>query len=192
MKEPYFPSPAQTNQPRMTEQTAHTYPWAVQPDAERWIAKAARSPGDVAACLVGSVALRSTARKIGRVVCEPHATVIAAGLVATLAEQQDLPAVAPDIAYLTGDEARSSAAIVAYEVDACLPFDLRRVKAALRQRRWGRPEIKRRGIAELHPESLRKRLCVNRDECGVLLLMPHDGQVVAVLVIRYAGNSVKR
>ena len=163
----------------------------------------ARNPGKRAATILdsaGRVACRVVdqpegafaqpplARSLGKLLCEPHACVIAAGLVAALAEQHGLSAVAPKVAYLTADEIEPNPALAIFEVDACLPFDVRKVKAALRVRCWGRLEIKRRGVPSrtgaLDPKLLRKRLRVDGDEAGVLLLMPWREHVVAVLARR--------
>jgi hypothetical protein len=164
---------------------------ALTRDAGRRMATILDATGVVARRVVDSPtspALTPLAAAMGRFLYEPHACVIAAGLVATLADQSGLSAVAPDVAYLTGDVVAAHAALAVFEIDAWLPFDLRKVQAALRQRRWGQLEIKRRGIAdrrhELTPEALRKRLRVKGDEAGVLILMPRDAQIVAVLARR--------
>lgn len=154
----------------------------------RHVATLLDAEGHPAAQVVGTIEPVSVASAIGGYLFEPHACVIAAGLVGALGRQHALSAVAADVAYLTGDAAVPSAAMSAFERIATMPFDLRRVKAELRNRQWGQLEIKRRMIPEgmhgLKPETLRKRLSVDGDRAGVLFLFPRQGQVVATLAQR--------
>lgn len=123
--------------------------------------------------------------RLGRYVFEPDAAVLAAGLCGALAAEHHLLAVAPKIAYLTGDAPLDDPALAAFEVLDVLPLDTRRLKAWLRQRQIGRLEIKKRGVTH-EPEQLRRQLRVPGDEAAVLLLAPLALGVSAILAKRVA------
>lgn len=126
-----------------------------------------------------------TAVTLGRYVFEPDPAVLAAGLTGELAGACNLARLAPDVAYLTGDVAVANDLLAAFEVRAELPFDMRRVKALLRERGWGRLEVKKRGV-DIDPEQVRKRLRVDGDEPITLLLSRRGHSVQAILARRLA------
>ncbi len=125
---------------------------------------------------------------VGRFIFEPHAAVLAAGLGGELASEHGLSAVAAGVAYLTGDAPLRDPALAAFEVDEVLPFDVRRVKAALRQRGIGRLEVKKRGVAD-DPAVVAQRLRVKGEKSAVLILSPFAGRVVAVLARRVKSEE---
>jgi SAM-dependent methyltransferase len=88
---------------------------------------------------------------------EPDGAVVRAGLVGEVAVAIGAHLVDPAIAYLTTDDAVASPFTTAYEVDAVLPFQLKRLRAALRERGAGDVVVKKRGSA-VDPEDLRRRL----------------------------------
>ena len=119
----------------------------------------------------------------GRYLAEPDAAVLAAGLVAALAAEHGLAAIAPGAVYLTGDRATADPALAWFEIVESLPFDIRRLKSLLRQRGIGRLEIKKRGV-NLDPERLRRQLVLLGDNQATLFLARRGRSVTAVLAQR--------
>lgn len=120
---------------------------------------------------------------IGPFLYEPDPAIIAGRLVGAVASRYELKALAPGVAYLTGDGRVADRMLAGFEVLAAMPFDEKRVKAALRSRRAGPVEVKKRGV-EMDPESLRRRLQVDGDETVTLILTPFEGNVMAILARR--------
>ncbi|GGO55720.1 methyltransferase [Streptomyces daqingensis] len=94
---------------------------------------------------------------VGRYLYEPDGAVIRAHLVAEVAEELDGRLIDPTIAYVTGDEARSTPYATGYEITDVLPFNLKRLRAVLRERGVGVVAVKKRGSA-VDPAELRKKL----------------------------------
>jgi len=160
-----------------------------------WHGNLAQNPGQRAATLidarggirrvVGQAGTESEGSQlIGRYLYEPHAAVLAAGLSGALSETYALKPIAPRVAYLTGDQAIDDPAIDGFEVLEMLPFDLKRLIALLTERNVGRVEVKKRGV-DVDPlsvqKTLQKKLPASADEIAVILLMPREKQVIAVL-----------
>ena len=74
-----------------------------------------------------------------------------------------------------------------FEVDAVLPFDLKRVKRALVERNVGRLEIKKRAV-DIVPEALMKKLKLKGDNQAVLFLFPMGRHITAVIAKRAETN----
>jgi hypothetical protein len=125
----------------------------------------------------------NVASSIGRFVYEPHASVLAADLWRDLASQRGLAAVGPSIPYLTADGELDDSLLARFEVVEVYPFDKKRLKAALRTRRAGRLEVKKRGV-EVEPETLRKQLTVDGDEAFTLIVTRHVHKTIAILARR--------
>jgi hypothetical protein len=121
----------------------------------------------------------------GRFAYEPDAAVLAARLTGALAQAHGLAAAAPPVAYLTSDVQVRNMALAAFEVQAVMPFDLRRVKAFLREGRYGRLEVKKRGVS-IDPEKVRQQLRVPGDESISLLIAPGKRGTEAILARRQA------
>jgi len=160
-----------------------------------WFGELARRPGRRAATVIGVApasnrtveerldALPPEITSVGRYLFEPDAAVLVAGLIPTLCVELGLTAIAPEIAYLTGDHPISDAIIQSFAVTDVLPFDLKRVKALLRERGIGRLEVKKRGVPH-DPEQLRRQLRVPGDKKGTLLLTRVRGAVTAIVASR--------
>jgi len=123
------------------------------------------------------------AGSLGEYVYEPDTAVLAAGLTATLAAEHQLAAIAPSIAYLTGDRPIADAALACFRIDEVLRFDVRQLRGALRQRQIGRLEIKKRGVA-CEPERLRRELKLAGDATATLVVLPIRGRPTAILAQR--------
>ena len=100
---------------------------------------------DEARTIVGtSDVVLPIAPRLGRYVFEPDAAVLAAGLEGTLAAEWSLAAIAPSVAYWTGDKPVADPAVACFEVEESLPFRVKTLKPLLRARGVGRLEIKQR------------------------------------------------
>jgi hypothetical protein len=165
-----------------------------------WFGALARHPGRrVASALGGPESAPVTvvglpdqtvppAVQVGRYVYEPHAAILAAGLSGALADRHDLTRVSPDCGYLTGDRLIRDPAMAAFELSDVFPFDVKRLKAALRERRIGCLEVKKRGVAVDIP-ALQRQLRVPGEEQRVLLLTRFRGRAVAMLARRVAAKE---
>ncbi|MFE0249626.1 SAM-dependent methyltransferase [Streptomyces sp. NPDC059010] len=96
-------------------------------------------------------------RSVGRYLYEPDGAVIRAHLVAEVADQLDGGLVDATIAYVTADELRATPYAAAYEITDQLPFNVKKLKALLRERQVGVLTVKKRGSA-VEPEELRKKV----------------------------------
>ncbi|MFJ7076080.1 methyltransferase domain-containing protein [Streptomyces sp. NPDC098781] len=96
-------------------------------------------------------------RPVGRYLYEPDGAVIRAHLVAEVAEHLDGGLIDATIAYVTADEPRQTPYATAYEITDRLPFNVKKLKALLREREVGILTVKKRGSA-VEPEELRKKV----------------------------------
>ncbi|WP_199239367.1 methyltransferase domain-containing protein [Streptomyces sp. ICBB 8177] len=95
---------------------------------------------------------------VGRYLYEPDGAVIRAHLVAEVAERLGGARLIDEtIAYVTSDTLRPTPYATAYEITDVLPFNLKRLKALLRERQVGTLTVKKRGSA-VEPEELRRRI----------------------------------
>ncbi len=120
-------------------------------------------------------------RPVGRFLHEPDGAVIRAGLVTAVAAAVDGGLVDEHIAWVTSDEEAATPFARSYEVLEELPFREKPLRAALRERRIGSLEIKKRGV-QVVPEELRKRLALHGDERGTLVMTRVAGKGTALLV----------
>nr|WP_240968675.1 class I SAM-dependent methyltransferase [Streptomyces sp. HNM0575] len=106
---------------------------------------------------------------VGRYLYEPDGAVVRAHLVAEVAEELGGRLVDPTIAYVTCDEAHFSPYATGYEITDVMPFQLKRLRALLRERGVGVAAVKKRGSA-VDPAELRKKLRLEGPhECTVFL-----------------------
>ncbi|MGW1002299.1 THUMP-like domain-containing protein [Streptomyces sp. NPDC002520] len=96
-------------------------------------------------------------RPVGRYLYEPDGAVIRAHLVAEVAEQVGGGLLDATIAYVTADELRPTPYASAYEITDRLPFNVKKLKALLREREVGTLTVKKRGSA-VEPEELRRKV----------------------------------
>src|SRR5918999_245742 len=92
-----------------------------------------------------------------RYLYEPDGAVIRAHLVAEVAAEVGGTLADPRIAYITSDTLRPTPFATAYEIHDVMPFSLKRLRRALRERRAGTITIKKRGSA-VDIERLRREL----------------------------------
>ncbi|WP_046730599.1 THUMP-like domain-containing protein [Streptomyces humi] len=115
-------------------------------------------------------------RPVGRYLYEPDGAVIRAHLVAEVAEELDGGLVDPTIAYITADGLRHTDYATPYEITDELPFNVKKLKALLRERGVGNLTVKKRGSA-VEPEELRRKA----------LPKPQGRNAATVFLTRVAG-----
>ncbi|WP_190220578.1 class I SAM-dependent methyltransferase [Streptomyces griseosporeus] len=115
-------------------------------------------------------------RPVGRYLYEPDGAVIRAHLVAEVAEQVGGGLLDATIAYVTADELHATPYAHAYEITDRLPFNVKKLKALLREREVGVLTVKKRGSA-VEPEELRRKV----------LPKQHGPHAVTVFLTRVAG-----
>nr|WP_245997539.1 class I SAM-dependent methyltransferase [Streptomyces armeniacus] len=94
---------------------------------------------------------------VGRYLYEPDGAVIRAHLVAEVVRETGGRLIDPSIAYVTADERVRTPFATAYEITDVLPFNLKRLRALLREREVGTLTVKKRGSA-VEPEELRRKV----------------------------------
>ncbi|MFI1027729.1 methyltransferase domain-containing protein [Streptomyces sp. NPDC020951] len=95
-------------------------------------------------------------RPVGRYLYEPDGAVIRAHLVAEVAEDLEGGLIDETIAYITADELHVTPYASAYEITDQLHFNVKKLKALLREREVGILTVKKRGSA-VEPEELRRK-----------------------------------
>ncbi|MEU3785614.1 class I SAM-dependent methyltransferase [Streptomyces sp900129855] len=115
-------------------------------------------------------------RPVGRYLYEPDGAVIRAHLVADVARDLDGGLIDETIAYVTADALHATPYASAYEITDQLPFNVKKLKALLREREVGILTVKKRGSA-VEPEELRKKA----------LPRPQGRNSVTVFLTRVAG-----
>ncbi|MFF4698164.1 THUMP-like domain-containing protein [Streptomyces chattanoogensis] len=106
---------------------------------------------------------------VGGWLYEPDGAVIRAHLVADVAQQVRGRLIDPTIAYITADELTPTPYATAYQITDVLPFNVKKLRALLRERGIGIAEIKKRGSA-VSPEELRKKLRLEgANSCTIIL-----------------------
>ena len=92
---------------------------------------------------------------------EPDPAVIRAGLVAAVGDRLGGWLVDPQLAYLSADAPTTSPFVAAYRIDEVMPFQLKRLRSALRARDVGEVVVKKRGFAT-DPDRIRDQLGLDR------------------------------
>jgi SAM-dependent methyltransferase len=120
---------------------------------------------------------------LGDYVYEPDGAIIRARLIGDLARSLDALMLSAGIAYLTSATLLQTPFATAFRVLEVLPFDEKKLRLALQERRIGTVEIKKRGV-DIDPATLRTRLRLKGSESGTLVLTRAAGHRVALLVER--------
>ncbi len=118
---------------------------------------------------------------------EPDGAVIRAGLVALVAAEVGGHLLDRTIAYVTADHLVPTPLATAYRVLDVMPFGLKRLRTALRERGVGRVTIKKRGTAVV-PEQLRRQLDLRGDAAATVILTRLKGSQT-VLLVEPAGET---
>lgn len=136
--------------------------------------------GTTATVLRGPVD-RTPVGPVGAYLYEPDGAVIRAGLVGIVAGQVHGRLLDATIAYVTSDALAPTDAASAYRVLDTMPFGLKRLRTALRERGVGRLTIKKRGTAVV-PEQLRRQLDLRGDAEATIVLTRVAGEHSVLLV----------
>lgn len=160
-------------------------------EAGLWFGRLApRGPGRSALVLHGESAtlleddgVRAEVGPLDAFLLEPDGAVIRAGLVGTLACRVGAHLLDPTIAYLTAPSPTdvSPALATPYRVLDDMPFNVKRLRAYLRERGVGRVTVKKRGTA-VTPEALRAQLSLRGEEHATLVLTRIAGAQHVVVV----------
>lgn len=113
---------------------------------------------------------------------EPDPAVLRAGLVTDLGSQLDAYQLDPDIAYLTTDHFLHTSFARAWQIEAWMPFNLKRLRDYLRKRKIGRVDVKKRG-SPLVPEELIHELRLSGDGHKVIFLTHLEGRPIVVIAL---------
>ncbi|WP_406290949.1 THUMP-like domain-containing protein [Embleya sp. NBC_00896] len=121
------------------------------------------------ACLTAGFVRQAPVGPVRRYLYEPDGAVIRAHLVAEVGELVEGNLVDETIAYLSSDRLVGTAFASAYEITDVLPFNLKRLKALLRERGVGNLTVKKRGSA-VEPEEIRRRVKPSGPNAATVLL----------------------
>jgi SAM-dependent methyltransferase len=116
----------------------------------------------------------------GAYLLDPSPAVTRAGLVEELARQLGAWKLDPRIAFLTADAPLASPFGRSLRVDASLPWNLKRLRQVLRERRVGAVEVRKRGSA-VDAGELAARLRLRGDERAVVVLTRVAGRPWALV-----------
>lgn len=122
-------------------------------------------------------------RELGSYVHEPAGSVIRARLIGDVARTLEAGMLGSGIAYLTSDAPLTSPFVQTFRVREELPFDVKRLARALRERGIGTLEIKKRGV-DIDPAALRTKLKLQGSASATLLLTRVGGARRALLADR--------
>jgi len=120
------------------------------------------------------------AGSVGRYLYEPDGAAIRAHLVAEVAEMVGGHLLDPRIAYITGDGQVATEWASCYEITDVMPFSLKHLRSALRNRKVGNVTIKKRGSA-VDIERLRKDLRLSGGNSAVVVLTRIDDRPFVLL-----------
>lgn len=163
-------------------------------EAVLWLGDLATQPGRRATLvdsagrahtLTASVIPPPNARPPSAYLLEPDPAILRAGLVTALAEQLGAHQLDPAIAYLSTATRPHSPWVTAYAIEAVMPFNLKRLRAYLRERQVGELTVKKRG-SPLEPEAVRAQLKLRGPNTATVCLTQVNGQHTALLVSRCA------
>lgn len=118
-----------------------------------------------------------------RYLYEPDPSVIRSGLLSEMLVHLHLTAyrLDDDIAYLTGDTPIKSRWLRAWQIDEWMPFNLKKLRARLREQQVGNITVKKRG-SPITPEQLQQMLKLKEGERhAVVILTRLKGQPVILL-----------
>jgi SAM-dependent methyltransferase len=111
---------------------------------------------------------------------EPDPAILRAGLVRDLALELSANQLDPDIAYLTGIQKVTTPFARVWEIEAWFPFQLKKLRAYLRERNVGEVVVKKRG-SPLQPQSLIRDLRLDGPHERVVFLTHLRGRPIVVI-----------
>ena len=112
---------------------------------------------------------------------EPDPAIIRSGMVTSLAKDfQNLSQLDPQIAYLTSDEKQNTPLARRWDVEAWMPFNLKKLKAYLVEHNVGNITVKKRG-SPITPEVLQSKLKLKGSESKTIFLTKHNDQPIVII-----------
>ncbi|MFW6096645.1 MAG: THUMP-like domain-containing protein [Chloroflexota bacterium] len=124
--------------------------------------------------------------KPARFLYEPDGAVIRAHLVEILAQKLGAHKIDDDIAYLTAEEPMLTPFARCFAVEATMPFQLKKLRARLRDMGVGRVTVKKRG-SPLSPQELQRRLDLSGEREVILFLTHVQGEPTVLIGREYTG-----
>lgn len=120
---------------------------------------------------------------------EPDPAVIRAGLIADLGTTLNAAQLDPDIAYLTAQNFIATPFARVWSIEAWLPFNLKRLRSYLRERRVGKVIVKKRG-SPLEPQELIRKLNMQGDNERVVVLTHLKGKPIVIICLPYSPACI--
>jgi len=117
---------------------------------------------------------------------EPDPAILRAGLVREVAAQFDGFLLDETIAYFTTDEKPDSPWVRVWKILDWMPFNLKKLRAYLRERNVGQVTVKKRG-SPITPEELTAQLKLKGDETRTLVLTRLRGQPIVIICALQPG-----
>ena len=111
---------------------------------------------------------------------EPDPAILRAGLVTAVGAQLNANQLDPEIAYLTTDTLSETPYACSWEIEDWIPFQLKRLRAAMRERNVGRVTVKKRG-SPLVPEELIHDLRLEGEEEKIVFLTQMKGKPIVII-----------
>lgn len=111
---------------------------------------------------------------------EPDASILRANLVQDLAYSLNATMLDETIAYFCTDERPQSVWVRAWRIRDWLPFNLKKLRAYLRERKIGKITVKKRGSA-LTPETLIQQLKLKGKQSATLVLTRYQGRQIVMI-----------
>lgn len=116
---------------------------------------------------------------------EPDAAVLRAGLVRQLGAMLKAVQLDADIAYLTCDSLNFTPFARVWQVTDWFPFNLKKLRAYLRERGIGKVTVKKRG-SPLQPEALIRQLRLRGEEERVIFLTHLRGEPIVIIALPHS------
>lgn len=120
---------------------------------------------------------------------EPDPAIIRAGLVADMAQKWGVFMLDEQIAYLTGDYHPHNAWARAWRIDDWMPFNLKKLRAYLRERHIGQITVKKRG-SPITPEALIAQLKPKGDNACTLVLTQYLCNPIIIICAEHPNYAV--
>ncbi|MCA9913837.1 MAG: methyltransferase domain-containing protein [Anaerolineae bacterium] len=114
--------------------------------------------------------------------CEPDASILRADLVRDVVAAFEGTMLDETIAYFCTDHFYYSPWLRSWEILDWMPFNLKKLRAYLREHSVGRVTVKKRGFA-MTPEEIIPRLKLKGNESRLLIFTRHQGQPVVLICV---------
>ena len=121
----------------------------------------------------------------GGYIYEPDPALIRSGLLGRKGAYLGMHLVNQDIAYMSSDAVIKDPFFTGYRIEYKLPFNIKRLEKALRERNVGVLTVKKRGFPML-PEEVISKLRLNGHESATVILTREEGRHTAYIVEPFA------